>query len=467
MSRALSSPTGSTDKRRPDLNTVYTINADGSRNFLQVADVRGKWQVVKKASYWFLLVVFIAMPLIRVGGKPAILFDIPGRAAHLFGGTFTNQDFHLMFFLLIGMGLGIFVLTSLAGRVWCGFMCPQTVFMEGVFRPIERFIEGDKFARAKRKKQGGGQGRAILKHIVFIVLSWAVAVWFMAYFIPYRELLSLLPFFPGHSTALIWSLFWTGMLYFDYSWFREQTCLIICPYGRLQSTLVDYDTVIIGYDQNRGEPRSKGAKEGGDCIDCRRCIDVCPTGIDIRNGLQMECIGCTNCIDACDEIMDKVGKPRGLVRFDSSRGFETGQSRFFRGRFFIYAVAIVALAALFVVRVGSRESFQITVMRPQGLPYQIDEGKIRNLYTLHIQNKSDEDKVYFVAPAEDALAGRDGVEYIVPQPRIALRPLSDQQTSLFAMMPKTSYTLPTDFNFTVTDSATGVVQDVKVRFRGP
>jgi len=308
----------------------------------------------------------------------------------------------------------------------------------------------------------------VLKHAVFIFLCWNFSIAFMCYFIPTREMLHLVPFFNGDPTALLWSLFWTALLYFDYSWFREQTCLIICPYGRLQSTLVDYDTLIIGYDKNRGEPRHKGIEAGGDCIDCHRCVDVCPTGIDIRNGLQLECIGCTNCIDACDDIMDKIGKPQGLVRFDSSRGFETGQSRpLLRPRFIIYAVVVLALGALFVSRALQRETFQVTVMRSQGLPFSIDNGVIRNLYTMHLQNKTDHPRVYFVAPAEDALAGNPGSSFIVPQDRVALDRLGDQQLTIFAMMPRSSYVLPEDFHFAFTDSVSGVVQRIKVKFRGP
>ena len=173
----------SSTQRKPDLNTVYTINDDGSRNFLQVADVHGRWQVWKKISYWTLMLLFLAGPLLRVGGKPLVQFDIPGRTAHLFGGTFTNQDFHLMFFILIGAGLGIFVMTSLFGRVWCGFFCPQTVFMEGIFRPIERWIEGDRIARIRRNKAGasaGKTGRKLLKHLLFVVLAWFISIVFMA-----------------------------------------------------------------------------------------------------------------------------------------------------------------------------------------------------------------------------------------------------------------------------------------------
>ena len=457
------------DQRRPDLDSMYTINPDGSRNMIQTAEVRGRWVTRRNLGFAALIVFYVVLPWITIGGHPAVLVDIPGRSAHLFGASFTNQDFHLFFFVLMGMGLGLFVVTSLFGRVWCGFACPQTVFMEGVFRPIERLIEGRRLERIRRNRKGGADKtwRKVVKHGLYLFLCWNLAIAFMCYFIPTREMLYAIPFFPGNNTALLWSLFWTAMLYFDYSWFREQTCLIICPYGRLQATLVDYDTVIIGYDKERGEPRSKGVDTDGDCIDCRRCVDVCPTGIDIRDGLQLECIGCTNCIDACDEIMDKIGKPQGLVRFDSSRGFETGESRLLRPRFFIYGVAMLALSGLFVVRAAERKPFEVTVMRSRGLPFTIDEGVIRNLYTLQLQNKSDQRRVYFVEPAANALAGYEGVEFIIPQPRVEVAPLSDVPLTIFAMMPRSEYTLSEDFHFTFTDSLAGISDDVKVRFRGP
>jgi len=458
-------------RRRPELDTLYTVNADGSRNFLHPADVRGRWQRRKNLLTALLIGVYAGLPWLTIGGRPAVLIDLPGRVAHLFGLTFTNQDFYLVFFLVSGLGFGLIVVTSLWGRVWCGYACPQTVFMEGVFRRVERALEG---ARPERIRRNLGPwtadkaGRKLVKHGLFLVLSTLIAHVFLSYFFPARELVRVLPEGPhGHGSAFFWTLFWTAVLYFNYSWFREQTCLIVCPYGRLQATLIDHDTVIIGYDARRGEPRHKGAGEGGDCVDCYRCVEVCPTGIDIRGGLQMECIGCANCIDACDEIMAKVSRPAGLVRYDSQRGLDGGARRFLRPRLFVYAA--LGLAGLLVAGFAAarREPFQVNVLRAPGLPFVLDEAGIRNIFTLHVQNKSDRPGLFTIV-AEPAAAGPAGrVALIIPQARVRLDALADAEIPIVATLPRAAWQVPFPLSFAVTDSATGRRLAVKVVFRGP
>jgi len=461
--------TGPSRRRRPDLDTVYTINADGSRNFLHPADVKGRWQVRKNVIYAVLVVIYVALPWIQINGRPLVHIDLPGRAAHVAGLSFTNQDFYLVFFLATGLGFVLFVLTSLWGRVWCGFACPQTVFMEGVFRRIERWVEGPRLARIRRNLGPWTFAKAwrkILKQAIFLLLSYVIAHVFLSYFLPARELLEVVRSQPGtHASAFFWTMFWTGLLYFNYAWFREQTCLIVCPYGRLQSTLIDPATVIIGYDSQRGEPRMKGIDQGGDCIDCYRCVEVCPTGIDIRNGLQMECIGCANCIDACDEVMDRIGKSRGLVRYDSQEGFETGRRRFLRPRFWIYVILGLVGMAVFLFMNAGRTTFEAKAIRPRGMPYVMEEDRIRNLYTLHLQNKTAASQVYRVAAG--AGDGGGGLDFLIPQPRVELAPLADIQLPVFAYLARDAYSGPFDFHLSVTDSATAQQHRIEVRFRGP
>jgi cytochrome c oxidase accessory protein FixG len=344
--------------------------------------------------------------------------------------------------------------------------------MEGVFRKIERGIEGPRVERIRRNLgpwTGDKVWRKALKHAVFIVLCWLFAHAFIAYFLPARELVRVVTSPPAqHMSAFLWGLAWTGILYFDYAWFREQTCTIICPYGRLQSTLVDEDTIVIGYDERRGEPRSKGVDTGGDCIDCNRCVDVCPTGIDIRNGLQMECIGCANCIDACDAVMARVGKPRGLVRYDSNRAFAGGKRILLRARLWIYVVVMLGGAAVFVNLVGERESFQVNTVRSRGLPFTLTDDGIRNLYTLHLQNKSDAPTTLVIAPGTDVGERLgDAARFLIPQPTVRLAALGDQQVPLFVELPRDAYTVPADFHVTVRDSASGAEERVGLRFRGP
>ncbi len=458
--------------RWPERDTVYTINPDGSRNFLHPADVKGRWQRRKNVIFAVLIAVYAVLPWIRINGFPAVLIDIPGRQAFLFGNSFTNQDFYLMFFLVTGMGFALFVVTSLWGRIWCGYACPQTVFMEGVFRRIERWIEGPRTTRIRRNLGPWTSGkiwRKVLKHAVFLALSLVIAHIFLSYFIPVDKLRRVLVSNPSeHWSAFFWTMFWTGLLYFNYSWFREQTCLVICPYGRLQSALIDSDTLIVGYDRDRGEPRSKVNDDGGDCVDCHRCVVVCPTGIDIRNGLQMECIGCANCIDACDEIMDKLQRPRGLVRYDSKRSLEGGTRRgLFRPRVFTYAVLGLVGLTVFLGAAAMRKPFEVKVLRARGMPYLIEEGRIRNLYTLHVQNKTVADRVYHIEVSPAAEGAEPGLEFIVPQTRLAIPAMSDAQVPVFAYLPRDEYTGPFPLVFAVTDSAGARTRAADARFRGP
>jgi cytochrome c oxidase accessory protein FixG len=455
--------------RRPDLETVYSINPDGSRNTIHPADVKGRWQTRVNILWTVLIAVYVVMPWIEVGGHPLIHFDLPGRRAHLFGLSFTNQDFFLLFFVLTGIGYALFVLTALWGRVFCGFACPQTVFMEGIFRRVERLIEGPRNQRLKRDRGPAGFDkvwRKAVKHVLFLVLSALVAHVFLSYFLPARELWAAIWAGPtGHMSAFFWTVFWWAILYFDYSWFREQTCIVICPYGRLQSALVDQDTIVIGYDKQRGEPRGKGKHTGGDCVDCYRCVVVCPTGIDIRNGLQMECIGCTHCIDACDDIMRRVGKPEGLVRFDSLRGFAgEGRRSLLRLRVFIYVLFGVIGLSVALWAASGREAFQANVLRARGLPYVLEENRIRNLFNLHLQNKGSEPTVYVIAVDESA---ESSFEWILPEGRIMLEGGDNQQWPIFVYLPIEAYDEATPLRLTVTDSTSGEQKVVEMLFRGP
>lgn len=457
-------------KRRPDLETVFTINEDGSRNFVHTADVHGRFQRRRTVVYCFLIAIYLSLPWIRIGSGPAVHLDLPGRNAHLFGVSFTNQDFYLVFFLLVGMGLALFVVTSIWGRIWCGWACPQTVFTEGLFRRIERWIEGSRERRLRRNTgpwTWDRSWRKVVKHAIYFAAATVIAHAFLAYFIPVEKLFAYMIAGPaGHLTAFGWTVFWTGVLYFDYSWFREQTCLIVCPYGRLQSALIDGDSMIIGYDSKRGEPRSKKTGEGGDCIDCFRCVAVCPTGIDIRRGLQMECIGCANCIDACDAVMDKLERPRGLVRYDSHRGFSEGTRRsLLRPRVLVYGVVGLAGIALFSLVASRRTDFEVRVLRPKGMPYTLVDGMIRNLYTMKIQNKGEAKRTYFVTPI--APEGGPEPHFIVAQGRVQVAGLDAAEIPVFADLARRDFDVAFPMKIAIRDSLTSVEKRYTVRFTGP
>lgn len=412
-----------------------SLRSDGSRNYVHPADVHGRFTTIRNVVFTILIAVYVALPFVRIGGHPAVFIDIVNRRFFLFGGVFNAQDFWLAFFLLSGVGLALLIVTTIKGRIWCGYACPHTVFLEGVFRRVERWIEGPRATRLRRNAAGATFDkvwRKLLKHLIYIVLALLLSHVFISYFVSLPSLVDMTQRSPAeHPTAFTWVIVMSGILYFNFSWFREQLCLIICPYGRLQSAMTDRDTMVIGYDGERGEPRGKASDPGtGDCIDCKRCVVVCPTGIDIRNGLQMECVGCAACVDACDEIMEKVGTPRGLVRYDSLNGLEGRSKHVARPRLYFYAgIASLWLVGTVLAFAQSSE-FEANILRHEGAPFAIVDGQVRNSLRIHLVNKAGQARVFLIAP-ESA----NNIDYIVPQTRVELDSLASTYVPILAMLP--------------------------------
>jgi cytochrome c oxidase accessory protein FixG len=425
--------------RRPDADTLFSINPDGSRNAIHPADVRGRFQRRKHGLWYLLIAIYLALPWLKIGGQPALLIDIEKRHFYLLGQTFNAQDFWLSFFFVSGLGFALFVLAGVLGRVWCGYACPHTVFLEGVFRRIERWIEGPAAARAKLDKAPLGWAKALrrgAKMVVFAAIAAVISHSFLGYFMPVEVLVEAVTTSPGtHPTAFVFMLIATVLLFVNFVWFREQTCIVLCPYGRLQAALYDADTVLVGYDQRRGEPRGAAGTAGaGDCVDCYRCVAVCPTGIDIRQGTQMECVGCANCIDACDEVMLKLHRPRGLVRYDSQRGFETGKRRFLRGRVAMYAVLMLMGLSAFGFAVTQRRPFEADLLRAPGRSYTVEADRVHNVFQLHLVNKRPGPRTFKIA-----VLGPAGADTTVGQTEVALESLADIKIPVHVFVPASAF----------------------------
>ena len=409
------------------------VSGDGKRRAIHPADVRGRFTRRRNALTVLLIAVYVALPWIPIGGHPAVFLDVPERRFYLFGLSFNAQDAWLTFFLLAGIGLTLLLVTAVLGRVWCGYACPQTVFLEGVFRRVERWIDGPAQARKRLDAaplSGRKLARRVAKHLAFAALAAAVAHVFLAYFVSLPGLFSMVRGSPSqHPEAFAWAAAVTALIYFDMAWFREQLCVVVCPYGRLQSVLTDRETLVVGYDKLRGEPRGKvGAEGAGDCVDCRRCVAVCPTGIDIRNGLQLDCVGCAACIDACDDIMLKVGRAPGLVRYDSLDRLERkdGRRRLLRGRVLLYGggIAAVALGALLSLR--GHAPVETDLLRLPGVPYALEGDRVQNSFQLHLVNKTDRTVRFAIAPR-----AADGVEYVLAEREVALAPFEGRNVPVF------------------------------------
>lgn len=384
-------------------SSLYT---DGTRKRIEPAPVKGRFARARKIVFALLVAVWVLLPVIQVNGRPALFLDVEHRRFFVFGGTFTAQDFWLVFFLATGVGFGLVFTTAVLGRVFCGWLCPQTVFMEVFFRPIER-ITKNKLAR----------------HAVQVFSALVVAHVFIAYFVSIPALWRMMLGSPAaHPEAFAWMLALTATFYLHFAFFREQLCVVVCPYGRLQSVLLDDESLVIKYDEARGEPRGKRGTTKGDCVDCKRCIAVCPTGIDIRNGLQMDCVACTACIDACDDVMDKLGRPRGLIRYS--------MGKVVRLRVVLYAALLAIGAAVFFFATRSHATFEATLLRQPGATFVRDEHGVRNDFVVHVVNKSASAKEVVLEPASEPPAS-----FVLPFERFELEPLSERRVPLVVTAP--------------------------------
>jgi len=449
----------------PSHRVLPTLNADGTRRLIRPRLYTGpKWRA-RRITAWALMATFVALPWIRFGGRPLVLLDVVRREFTLFGRTFLPTDGVLLMLLMLAIFLAVVLTTALVGRAWCGWACPQTVYMEFLYRPIERLFEGSRERQLELDRRGPSF-RRFAKNGVFLLISVLLGNAFLAYFVGTDALVRWVTRSPfEHPESFLVMAAVAGLTYFDFAYFREQMCTVICPYARLQSVLMDRRSLVVGYDVTRGEPRGKGKpKPGfGDCIDCRACVTTCPTGIDIRQGLQLECIACTQCADACDAIMDRIDKPRGLIRYAAQQSLETGQpSRILRPRVAIYAALLGAMLVALVASARTREGAEVTVLRGIGAPFDMQGGLAVNQIRVKIRNRADEPRRYRIE-----LLDAPGARLIAPENPLEVAANEQRATSLFVMaepriLPKGQRAV----RFRVTDGA-GFTLAVPYRLLGP
>jgi cytochrome c oxidase accessory protein FixG len=379
-----------------DQERLATTDEHGHRVYLFPEDVKGVWKDRRTVVYWFLIGVYLILPWLYINNKPALMIDVVNREFTFLGSTFYGVD--PIFFFLIAISLLFFIafITSLFGRVWCGWACPQTVFIQSIFLKIESFIEGS--ARERRDLSTAPLSfskifKKTLKWLIFTIISLHIAHTLVGYFVGPRELFYLTLHSPFlHPGIFITTMGLASVFLLDFGWFREQFCIIACPYGRMQSVIMDENSSIIMYDVKRGEPRRGTAgistSNEGDCINCYNCVKVCPTGIDIRRGTQMECIACTNCIDACDEIMEKVKRPKGLIRFGSENELIGKKRNIKTVRSLIYAIVSIGSIALFFIFLNQSSNLDLIFIRGQEA-YAQNASEITNRFTLKLHHQGE------------------------------------------------------------------------------
>jgi cytochrome c oxidase accessory protein FixG len=451
-----------------------TLNPDGSRRWLDPKLFPGRFFRRRRALAWTLIAIFSAIPYLRMRGRPLILLDVVHREFTLFGTTFLPTDSVLLMLLLVGIFLAVFLLTAIFGRVWCGWACPQTVYMEFLFRPIERLIEGRSSAARQLIAGHRLHPRRLLKYAVFLALALFLAHTFLAYFVGVTALARWVRRSPlEHPMAFLVMGATTALMLLDFGWFREQVCMVACPYGRFQSVLLDRRSLIVGYDRRRGEPRSKlrrepakglGTLRAGDCVDCSACVACCPTGIDIRDGLQMECIHCTQCMDACDSIMDRLGRPRGLIRLGSRDEFDGRPRRILRPRIAIYPLLLLLVWGALGWTLAHRPPADVTVLRALGSPFTLlPGGRVSNQIRVKIVNRTAADQHYRIELMQPATA----VDIIAPDTPLAVPAGHSATTSAFLIAPLDAFERgERPVRLRIADES-GWTQEVTFRLLGP
>jgi cytochrome c oxidase accessory protein FixG len=385
------------------------LDESGVRRRVIPAEVKGYFRRLRTPVYFVLLVFFLILPWIQFHGRQALFLDIQNRRFEIFGLLFESHDGPFIFLLLGILVIGIFLVTALWGRVWCGWACPQTVFIDTIYRRIEIWIEGTYIERRRLYEQPMNFSKFTkysFKWIIFIFVSSIFSHSFIAYFVGSKNLLSMMEKPPTENwTYFVLVSFVTALVTFNFGWFREQFCVIMCPYGRFQSVLTDRQSLSIVYNETRGEPRKrlKSQQPAGDCVSCNRCVQVCPTAIDIRNGYQLECIGCTACVDACDEIMLKVHKPKGLISYSAAVPKE--KVRLLRPRVLLYLFLFLIFSGTLGYQISVREPFTAVLLRAKDTPYQLtDDGWVINHFKVNLHNQShDEQRFTFHLPGGEKL----------------------------------------------------------------
>lgn len=453
-----------------------TMNEDGSRHWIRPKPSHGPWWQKRRVVAYALMVIFFAIPHLRIGGLPVFLMDLPARKFTLMGYTFLPTDTMLLMFAMGSLVIGIFLTTALFGRAWCGWACPQTVYLEFLFRPIGRWFDGGYTGSRNLDKKGlFFVPRRIAKYITFFLMSLFVSHTLLAFFVGTENLYHWVLRPPSeHPTAFFLVTLFTGIVWFNFTYFREQTCLIVCPYGRWQAALIDRQSVIVAYDVKRGEPRALGITDrpesAGDCISCNACVQTCPTGIDIRNGLQMECVHCTQCIDACDDVMTRVGKPKGLIRYSSQDAMAGKPRALLRLRTVLYPAVLVVMLGGLLTALLTKDTADITVLRGLDAPFTEEaDGRIANMVRVKIANRATRESQYSIVLSGLERAGLkdDEVTVVTPENPLTVAGGATRATSLFVLMPRRAFINgERNIVLTVSDGHSST-QNIPYRLLGP